>query len=126
VAQRGRRGRLTRAGARLVAATGHNVTRPTYKPADKLRGKVALVTGGDSGIGRAVAIAYAIEGADVAIAFNHSEDNAADTRRMVGEIQSDGGHLVHGSLLEWAATPSPGTPRPPGASTPSTPLFEVG
>src|SRR5215218_5581628 len=56
-----------------------------YKPADKLRGKVAVITGGDSGIGRAVAVAYAMEGADVAIAFNYSEDDAAETRRMVEE-----------------------------------------
>jgi NAD(P)-dependent dehydrogenase (short-subunit alcohol dehydrogenase family) len=54
-----------------------------YKAADKLAGKVALVTGGDSGIGRAVAIAYAMEGADVAIAYNHSEEDAAETCRII-------------------------------------------
>jgi len=55
----------------------------SYRPAAKLEGKVALITGGDSGIGRAVAIAYALEGADVAIVFNDSEDDAAETRRLV-------------------------------------------
>jgi NAD(P)-dependent dehydrogenase (short-subunit alcohol dehydrogenase family) len=54
-----------------------------YKPADKLIGKVALITGGDSGIGRAVAIAYAMEGADVTIVYNHSEDDATETCRLI-------------------------------------------
>lgn len=56
---------------------------PDYKGADKLQGKVALITGGDSGIGRAVAIAFAKEGADVAIAYLDEHDDAADTRKRV-------------------------------------------
>ncbi len=54
-----------------------------YRPADKLRGKVAIVTGGDSGIGRAVAIAFAMEGARVAVVYNENDDDAAGTKRMV-------------------------------------------
>lgn len=54
-----------------------------YKPAAKLEGKVALITGGDSGIGRAVAIAYALEGARVAILNNTRMDDAAETKRLV-------------------------------------------
>jgi NAD(P)-dependent dehydrogenase (short-subunit alcohol dehydrogenase family) len=56
-----------------------------YKPADKLRGKVALITGADSGIGRAVAVAFALEGADVAILYNENTGDANETRRMVEE-----------------------------------------
>jgi NAD(P)-dependent dehydrogenase (short-subunit alcohol dehydrogenase family) len=51
---------------------------PRYRPAGKLEGKTALVTGGDSGIGRAVAVLYAREGADVAIAYLPGEHVDAD------------------------------------------------
>ncbi|RZK22158.1 MAG: SDR family oxidoreductase [Hymenobacter sp.] len=54
-----------------------------YRAAGKLEGKVALVTGADSGIGRAVAIAFAKEGADVAILFNENQVDAQETKRLV-------------------------------------------
>jgi NAD(P)-dependent dehydrogenase (short-subunit alcohol dehydrogenase family) len=59
---------------------------PRYKPAGKLEEKVAIITGGDSGIGRAVAVLYAREGADVAIIYLEQEQNdAEETRRAVEE-----------------------------------------
>lgn len=54
-----------------------------YKGSDKLRNKVALITGGDSGIGRAVAIAYAKEGANVAIVYLNEHEDAKETKRLV-------------------------------------------
>lgn len=56
-----------------------------YRPAGKLQDKVALITGGDSGIGRAVAIAFAMEGADVAILYNETDVDAEETARIVRE-----------------------------------------
>lgn len=57
--------------------------RASYQGTGKLRGKVALITGGDSGIGRAVAVHYAREGADVAIAYLEEDKDAEDTRALV-------------------------------------------
>lgn len=53
-----------------------------YSPANKLVDKVAIITGGDSGIGRAVAIAFAMEGADMAIVYNVNDTDAEETKRM--------------------------------------------
>ena len=57
----------------------------SYRGSGKLAGKAAIITGGDSGIGRAAAIAYAREGADVLIAYLEEDDDAQDTARWVEE-----------------------------------------
>jgi NAD(P)-dependent dehydrogenase (short-subunit alcohol dehydrogenase family) len=57
----------------------------SYRGSGKLEGLVALITGGDSGIGRAVALAYAREGADVAIAYLNEHEDARETARVVEE-----------------------------------------
>ena len=61
---------------------------PRYEGSDRLKGKVALITGADSGIGRAVAALYAREGADIAILYLCEHDDAAKTKQIVeGEGQ---------------------------------------
>jgi NAD(P)-dependent dehydrogenase (short-subunit alcohol dehydrogenase family) len=57
----------------------------SYQGSGKLTGKAAVITGGDSGIGRAVAIAFAREGADVLISYLSEHDDAKDTARYVEE-----------------------------------------
>ncbi len=65
---------------------------PRYKAAGKLEGNAAIITGGDSGIGRAVAVLYAREGADVAIIYLREEqDDAEETRRA---IEREGGRAL--------------------------------
>lgn len=57
----------------------------SYRGSGRLAGKKAIITGGDSGIGRAVAIAYAREGADILISYLNEENDAQDTARWVEE-----------------------------------------
>lgn len=61
-----------------------------YRPAGKLVGRVALITGGDSGIGRAVAIAFAKEGADVAIVYLNEHEDARRTLDRIEQLNRRG------------------------------------
>src|SRR5215471_5654114 len=73
-----------------------------YRPANKLKGKAALVTGGDSGIGRAVAVMFAREGADVAIAYLPEEQSDADETRAAIEQEGRRCLTLSGDLTESA------------------------
>ena len=72
-----------------------------YSPAGKLEGKVAFITGADSGIGRAVAIAYAMEGAEVAIFYNVNDGDAEKTKEMVKDIGNKDCLIIKGDVRNY-------------------------
>lgn len=73
--------------------------RNDYRGAGKLEGRIARVTGGDSGIGRSVAIHFAREGADVAVAYLSETEDANETKRLV-EAEGSRRHLISGDLSD--------------------------
>ena len=73
---------------------------PLYKGADKLKGKVALISGGDSGIGRAVSVLFAREGADVAIMHLPEEQTDADETRRAIEAEGRRALLLPGDVTD--------------------------
>src|ERR1700748_3206364 len=71
----------------------------SYRPGGKLLGKIALITGGDSGIGRAVSVHFAEEGADIAIVYLNEDADANATKNLV----ESSGHkclLIKGDVKE--------------------------
>jgi NAD(P)-dependent dehydrogenase (short-subunit alcohol dehydrogenase family) len=73
----------------------------SYVGHDRLKGKKAVITGGDSGIGRAIAIAFAREGADVLISYLEEDEDAAETARWI-EQEGREAPLVRGDLADPA------------------------
>lgn len=77
------------------------IIRDNYRGSDKLKGKKALITGGDSGIGRAVAVHFAREGADVAIIYLEEDDDAKKTKSLV-EKEGKKCLIIRGDIRERA------------------------
>ena len=75
---------------------------PLYKGSEKLKDKVGIITGGDSGIGRAVAVLYAREGADVAIVYLPEEQRDADETREAVENEGRECLLIPGDVADAA------------------------
>ncbi|MDB5390847.1 MAG: ydaD 1 [Planctomycetaceae bacterium] len=79
-----------------------NYLAPLYKGAEKLLNKVALITGGDSGIGRATAVLFAREGADVAIVYLASEQSDAEQTKRAIEHEGRRAVLISGDVTDQA------------------------
>jgi NAD(P)-dependent dehydrogenase (short-subunit alcohol dehydrogenase family) len=77
-----------------------NYKAPLYRGSGKLQGKAALITGGDSGIGRAVAVLYAREGADVAIVYLAEEQSDAEETRAAVEEEGRKALLIPGDVRD--------------------------
>lgn len=84
--------------SKLTPLADHGID--TYSGADRLKGRKALITGGDSGIGRAVAIAFAREGADVVISHLPSEQSDADETIKVMKEAGVSAYSLPGDLLQ--------------------------
>ena len=75
------------------------IIRDDYKGSEKLKGKIALITGGDSGIGRSAAVHFAREGADVAIVYLEENEDALKTKELV-EKEGSKCLIISGDLKE--------------------------
>lgn len=75
------------------------IIRPDYAGSGKLKNRVAVITGGDSGIGRSVAVLFAREGADIAIVYKHSDKDAEQTKTLV-EAEHSTCLVIKGDLSE--------------------------
>jgi NAD(P)-dependent dehydrogenase (short-subunit alcohol dehydrogenase family) len=75
---------------------------PGKKGSDKLKGKIAFITGGDSGIGKATAILFAKEGADIAISYLNEHKDAEETKEIIEEIYKRQCLLIPGDIASEA------------------------